>query len=122
MSRERADLAQLGEELAARHLEQAGWRIAGRRVRTRYGEIDLIATRGNVVAFVEVKTRSSDRSGRPAEAIDRRKAERLRRAALSLHESRAALRRLQPRIDVMEVLTGDPAKPVVVNLEGAIDG
>jgi putative endonuclease len=61
------------EELAADWLVRAGWRILDRN--TRYGrrEIDLVARRGSLVAFIEVKGRRSDRCGDPLEAITARK-------------------------------------------------
>lgn len=62
-----------GEALAARFLEERGWEILGRNVRAGRREVDLIATRGQVVAFVEVKSRSGDGFGHPLEAITRRK-------------------------------------------------
>ena len=46
-----------GERRAALWLRAKGWRVVGERVKTPRGEIDLIAKRGNVVAFVEVKWR-----------------------------------------------------------------
>lgn len=62
-----------GETAAARHLERAGWAIAARNYRAGRKEIDLIATRGGVVAFVEVKTRSGRAYGHPLESITWRK-------------------------------------------------
>ena len=47
------------EAKAALWLQLKGWRILGRRVRTPVGEVDLIARRGDTVAFVEVKARAS---------------------------------------------------------------
>lgn len=62
-----------GEVLAARFLEDRGWVILGRNVRAGRREVDLIASRGGVVAFVEVKSRRGDGFGHPLEAITRRK-------------------------------------------------
>jgi putative endonuclease len=62
-------------------LSRRGYRIDARNVRWDGVEIDLIARRGMVVAFVEVKTRRSNRFGAPELAVDRRKQKRMIRAA-----------------------------------------
>ena len=56
---EREAKGRRGEALAAWYLRLKGWRIMAQRVKTPRGEIDLIARRGGVVAFVEVKWRAS---------------------------------------------------------------
>ncbi len=56
---EREAQGRRGENIAAWYLRLNGWRILARRVKTARGEIDLIARRGRVVAFVEVKWRRS---------------------------------------------------------------
>jgi putative endonuclease len=48
-----------GEQAVALHLQRIGFTIVARNYRQRYGEIDVIARKDNVLAFVEVKTRSS---------------------------------------------------------------
>lgn len=48
-----------GERLAAWWLRLKGWDILDRRVRTKAGEVDLVARRGDLIAFVEVKTRAT---------------------------------------------------------------
>jgi putative endonuclease len=71
-----------GERLAAAHLERLGYRIVARNYRTRWGELDLIAHRGHLLAFVEVKTRHAARgAGSPFEAVDHRKRTQVRRIA-----------------------------------------
>jgi hypothetical protein len=52
-----------GEEVVADGLERAGWKILGHRVKTRVGELDLVARRGDTVVFAEVKTARPGRLG-----------------------------------------------------------
>lgn len=78
-----ASLGARGEALAARYLRQHGHRIVARGDRSRLGEIDLVAVEGRTVVFVEVKTRSSDADGSPAEAVDRQKQTRITKQALA---------------------------------------
>lgn len=57
-------LGSLGENLAVSHFRRLGFIIVARNVRTRYGEIDLIASNGNALVFAEVKTRRASNRGR----------------------------------------------------------
>ena len=68
-----------GETRAAWYLRAKGWRILDRRVRTPAGEVDLVARRGTLVAFVEVKTRK--RATELDFAIDERRLARVAAAA-----------------------------------------
>lgn len=58
-----------GEDLAAKFLQEKGYKIIERNFRKGYGEIDIIALKDNVLVFVEVKTRTSNNYGTPFEAI-----------------------------------------------------
>jgi putative endonuclease len=69
-----------GERVAARALRRAGLRVIARNLRTRYGELDLIARRGGLLVFVEVKTRVR---GEPLEAVTPEKQRRVTRTALA---------------------------------------
>ena len=60
-----------------------GYQIVGHRERGRLGEIDLVAVDGRTIVFVEVKTRRSTVAGRPDEAVDAGKQQRLTRLALA---------------------------------------
>lgn len=96
-----------GEAAAERLLKQAGYRILGRRVRVgERDELDLVARDGEVLVFVEVKTRKSEAFGSPVAAVDRRKRRVLSRAIVrylrGLH-----YRPLYFRCDVVEVI-GQP--------------
>jgi putative endonuclease len=68
-----------GERIAGWWLRLKGWRILDRRVRTPAGEVDLVAKRGNLVAFVEVKTRAT--AAELDFAIDERRLARVAAAA-----------------------------------------
>jgi len=77
MTDARRSLGSRGETLAAEHLTREGYRIVARNVRAGGVELDLVARRGRLVVFVEVKTRSGGAYGRPEEAVDARKRARL---------------------------------------------
>ena len=71
-----------GEDIAVRYLEEQGYRIAARNVRTRAGEIDVVAIEGDTLCFVEIKARSNDAFGPAIAAVDARKQLRISRAAM----------------------------------------
>lgn len=75
MRREANSRGREGEAEAALWLARQGWQILAERVKTRAGEIDLIARRAGLVAFVEVKWRA--RAAALAEAIDERRLARV---------------------------------------------
>jgi putative endonuclease len=78
----RRDLGALGEQLASEHLERCGFTVVERNYRTRWGELDVIAFDGSVLAFCEVKTRrAGGRAGAPFEALGRGKQAQVRRMA-----------------------------------------
>jgi putative endonuclease len=89
-----------GERRAADHLKGRGYRIVARNVRAGGVEMDVIARRGPLLVFVEVKTRRSRNQGLPEDAVDARKRARLiRGAAAWLHEHGQGVRRT--RFDVI---------------------
>jgi putative endonuclease len=101
-----------GEVLAARFLREKGYRIIGSNVRSRQGEIDIIAVDEQYIVFVEVKARSENALYAPREAVTLSKQQRILRTAamyLQTHPSP-----LQPRFDVIEILTApnDPMKVI----------
>ncbi|MSO40628.1 MAG: YraN family protein [Solirubrobacterales bacterium] len=84
MTHARLRLGAAAERLVRSRLERDGWRTVVTNARSRSGEIDLIVLDGTTLVFVEVKAgRLGGRAGpeRPAHAVDRRKAARLRRLA-----------------------------------------
>jgi putative endonuclease len=111
-----------GEELAASHLETAGLVILARNWRCREGELDIVARDGPVLVFIEVKTRSSNAFGSPAEAVDRRKSARIRQLALRWIMAQRDLGEPASwsavRFDVISVVRGRGG-PEIAHLAGA---
>ena len=91
----------LGEEAAAKYLAQNGYKIIKRNYKSRNSEIDIVATDGNILCFVEVKTRRSKDFGYAAEAVDFYKRQKMILGAkcfLASHRINMPL-----RFDVVEV-------------------
>ena len=84
-------LGALGERIAARWLMREGWEVVDRRWRSGRRDLDLVAVRDNIVAFVEVKTRRSTWSGGPVEAVNWRKQRELTRSAQAWLDQRGTL-------------------------------
>jgi putative endonuclease len=103
----RGDLGRYGEDTATRFLETLGYVIIGRNVRVPGGEIDLICKDGNVIVFVEVKTRTGSRFGSGISAVDARKRRTLR--ALAADWLQIVAPRAQARFDIVTVREGRPA-------------
>ena len=92
-----------GEWLAEAYLAREGWEILARRVRTPLGEVDIVARRANLVAFVEVKWRRTEAD--LALAIDERRLARVA-AAAELLIPRFAADGEDCRIDVLLLAPG----------------
>lgn len=96
-----------GEDLAASFYTRRGFRILARNYRAPGGEIDVIARRGSLLVFCEVKARTTDRFGLPAEAVDHRKQARIKRLAGAwLSQNRPG--RVRVRFDIVSaIVCGD---------------
>jgi putative endonuclease len=99
----------IGEDMAYRYLRSQGCTVVARNYRTRSGsgELDLIAWHGDVLAFVEVKTRATAEFGTPDRAVDNEKREHLRRAARD-YARRATVEWGKTRFDVVSIVLGKP--------------
>jgi putative endonuclease len=109
-----------GEARAAAWLRDRGYRIVERNTRCGGVEIDLIASKGGLVVFVEVKSRRTRRHGAPEHAVDARKQARLvRGAAAWLHAQPRRPRRV--RFDVIAAEIDGEGQWQLRHLEGAFD-
>ena len=121
MTRARRDLGAFGERVAAAHLEATGYRIRERNFRTREGEIDIIAERGETLVFVEVRTRRGDAMGTAAESVTASKAARIIATAQAYAQA-AENCPADQRIDVIALsLAADGRVLSLEHIEGAID-
>ncbi len=75
------EIGNIGEDYAEKYLKKQGWHILSRNFGTKSGEIDIIGYRRNELVYFEVKTRSGNSFGTPAEAVDERKLSHIRSAA-----------------------------------------
>ena len=113
----RASLGRRAEDMACSHLSGRGFEIVARNVRVGRLEIDVIARRGALMVFCEVRARSSDRLMTPAQSIDGRKVARVRAAAAQWLRA-AKLGAVEIRFDVVSVLFDRP-EGRLTHLEGA---
>ena len=74
-------IGKIGEKLAAEYLEKHGYEIITTNFYTRKGEIDIIAKQNKEIIFIEVKTRTSEEFGKPAEAVTYYKEKHMYQAA-----------------------------------------
>jgi putative endonuclease len=95
-----------GEEEAARFLQRCGYAILDKNVRTRVGEIDLVAREGKTLVFVEVKTRKDLAADPPQAAVNTRKQNRLGKLAHGYLKAKR-LREVPCRFDVVSVIVND---------------
>lgn len=108
------------EDLAARHLERAGYRIVERNFRSKPGEIDFVAKDGAVLCFIEVKGRRGLAFGRPEEAVTPEKQRRILRAAEAWVRRHRAERGPR-RFDVVAIV-GRGGESEVAIFRGAFEG
>lgn len=92
----------LGEDLAAKYLENIGYKIIERNFKCKLGEIDIIAQDNNEKIFVEVKTRSTFHYGKPVDAVNKIKQKHIKKSTqYYIHKN--DLENEFIRIDVIEV-------------------
>lgn len=116
---ERAELGLLGEDLAVKWLRLNGRKVLHRNFRAPHGgEVDIVCRHQDVLVFTEVKTRTSEAFGRPADAVNPDKQRLIQRGA---QEWMRLLGRpkIKFRFDIVEVLLIDGHRPQVGVIENA---
>ncbi|MHB1108348.1 MAG: YraN family protein [Lutibacter sp.] len=110
------ELGELGEDLAVEELEKKGYEIVERNWRYKKAEIDIIARRDEVLAIVEVKTRSSDYFGDPQDFVNTKKIKMLVEAVNEYVNSKDL--EVEVRFDIMAIII-NKNKLTIEHLEDA---
>lgn len=108
------------EDLAAAFLRERGFEVLARNHAIRRGEVDLVCREGDVLCFVEVRSRTSEAQGGPEETVGTTKARRVVAAATDWAMRNGGLDRAI-RFDVVAVTFGDGA-PRIEHFRAAFDG
>ncbi|MGQ9570114.1 MAG: YraN family protein [Thermodesulfovibrionales bacterium] len=108
-----------GENLAVKFLEKKGYRIIKRNYKTYIGEIDIIAQDGDTLVFVEVKTRGNDSFGKPFEAVNKRKRQKLKNLALLYLKKQE--KEIPVRFDVLSIFNSDKGEEKIEHIKDAFE-
>lgn len=95
------ELGSFGEQQAALFLRKKGYDVVAVNYSCRIGEIDIIARKDDIIAFVEVKLRKNDVFGSAMEYVTKTKQRRIIRTAMYYMQNKSQM--LQPRFDVIEI-------------------
>jgi putative endonuclease len=110
-----------GEELAKEYLLKLGYKIIKTNFRNKIGEIDIIAKDGNMICFVEVKTRRTADYGQPFESVHYFKRRKMCNLALSYLKYACHNNDMRARFDVVSIYC-PPQGPVEINhIKNAFD-
>lgn len=97
-------LGRLGEKKAEKFLRKKKYKIIEKNYTTKFAECDLIALYGNLLVFIEVKTRSSVAFGTPADAVDLKKQRKYVKLAEYFIMMNDEYKNYSVRFDVVEIL------------------
>lgn len=111
-------LGKKGEEIAEKFLLKKGYIILERNFFCKFGEIDIIARKNDVMCFIEVKTRTNQCYGRPVEAITPKKIKHIIQST-QFYIAKQHLEGFEVRLDVIEIEMFDN-KSAINHIENAI--
>ena len=115
MTDARRALGAAGETAAVAELQRRGYRILERNVRTRMGELDVVARDGPTLCFVEIKARRSMAFGFPQEAVTRQKQHHVARMAQWYLKAKG-LTQAPARFDVVALIIGPDGRPTSIDV------
>jgi putative endonuclease len=125
MSHDTKHLGQWGEATAEKYLIDRGYKILDRNYRTTIGELDIVARKNDVIAFVEVKTRDSINADHflPEESVNSRKQSKLKKLG-EIYLTKHKYKDDQGwQIDVISVILNKSTQEVTINhIQNAVYG
>lgn len=114
MITQKRKLGDVGEEIACRHLVGKGYKILQRNFTTRFGEIDIIANKGDTLSFIEVKTMKAGGLLRPEENLTQSKLLRFERAVRMYLVQRCVSEKQRWQMDTITILIAPQEKDTIV--------
>ncbi len=108
-----------GEDYTVKYLKKHGYKILERNFHSRFGEIDIIASKKGIIAFVEVKTRGENSIYAPREAVDYYKQQKCIKTAEYYLVNNPS--ELQPRFDVSEIIVTEMGEKIEVKTHNYIE-
>jgi putative endonuclease len=119
MTTQKQAIGKWGEETAARYLERNGYTVLVRNFHTAHGEIDIVASKADVLVFVEVKTRSSHAFAYPEDSVTLRKQAYMLSAAEDYFQAHPESAESW-QFDVIAIERKPGGKPELVHFENVI--
>ena len=101
---------QLGEQMAAAYLTTAGYLIIEKNWRHSHWEVDIIASKDNILYFIEVKTRRTKNFGLPEENVNTKKIQYLINASAEYLHLNPQWKRIQFNILAISILKNEPVE------------
>jgi len=105
----------MAEDAACKFLKKKGYKIIARNYRTRFGELDIVGLDGEIIAFVEVRSKKEGSFGPPGASINGEKSRRITRAAWNFL-SKKEIRDRDCRFDVVSITHKEGTKSPQISL------
>jgi putative endonuclease len=114
------NLGGYGEDIAVNYLKNIKYKIIERNYRCKCGELDIVATDGKVLVFIEVKTRKNITYGPPQLSVTLFKQRQISKAALTYLAAKRLVD-MNARFDVIAILLHEHKKPVIDHIKNAFE-
>lgn len=114
---QKSSFGKFGEDFAVNLLKSKGYEVVARNFRSRFGEIDIVATYNRELIFVEVKTRYSNKFGHPEEAVTSQKLRKIMRTAEYFSITHPTLpKKMRIEVVALEVSDGKTVSSKIISV------